>query len=48
MSPGSLEASRSRWHYVNGRRLFTMLMQSIDKSAQWVVFEPNVSDAAIT
>jgi len=29
------------WKYVNVRRLFLYLEESIDKSTQWVVFEPN-------
>lgn len=29
------------WRYVNVRRLFLYLEESIDESTQWVVFEPN-------
>jgi hypothetical protein len=29
------------WHYVNVRRLFIFLEKSIQRSTQWVVFEPN-------
>ncbi len=29
------------WRYVNVRRLFIYLEESIDESTQWVVFEPN-------
>jgi phage tail sheath protein FI len=29
------------WRYVNVRRLFLMLEESIDEGTQWVVFEPN-------
>jgi uncharacterized protein len=29
------------WKYVNVRRLFLFLEQSIDKGTQWVLFEPN-------
>jgi hypothetical protein len=29
------------WKYVNVRRLFTFLEKSIERSTQWVVFEPN-------
>ena len=29
------------WKYVNVRRLFLFLRESIDKGTQWVVFEPN-------
>jgi len=31
----------SEWTYVNVRRLFLFLEESIDESTQWVVFEPN-------
>ncbi len=31
----------SEWKYVNVRRLFLYLEESIDESTQWVVFEPN-------
>ncbi|HET6420521.1 MAG TPA: phage tail sheath C-terminal domain-containing protein [Geobacteraceae bacterium] len=29
------------WKYINVRRLFLFLRESIDKGTQWVVFEPN-------
>jgi hypothetical protein len=31
----------SEWKYVNVRRLFLFLEESIDEGTQWVVFEPN-------
>jgi phage tail sheath protein FI len=31
----------SEWKYINIRRLFLFLEESIDKASQWVVFEPN-------
>jgi phage tail sheath protein FI len=31
----------SEWHYVNVRRLFNMIEQSIAHGTRWVVFEPN-------
>jgi hypothetical protein len=34
-------SSDPEWLYVNVRRLFIYLEHSIDKSTQWVVFEPN-------
>jgi len=34
-------ASDPSWKYINVRRLFIFLEQSIDVSTQWVVFEPN-------
>ncbi len=34
-------SSDSQWKYVNVRRLFIFLEQSIERGTQWVVFEPN-------
>ena len=34
-------SSDPEWKYVNVRRLFIYLEHSIDRSTQWVVFEPN-------
>ena len=34
-------SSDSSWKYVNVRRLFIYLEESIDEGTQWVVFEPN-------
>lgn len=34
-------ASDALWKYVNIRRLFMFLEESIDEGTQWVVFEPN-------
>jgi phage tail sheath protein FI len=34
-------SSDSMWKYVNVRRLFIMIEQSIDRGTQWAVFEPN-------
>ena len=31
------------WRYVNVRRLFSMIETSVDRSTQWVVFEPNTA-----
>jgi len=33
--------SNAEWKYVNVRRLFLFLRESIDKGTQWAVFEPN-------
>jgi uncharacterized protein len=33
--------SSSNWRYLNVRRLFNMIEESIGKSTNWVVFEPN-------
>jgi len=34
-------ASDAEWRYINVRRLFNMIEESIAKSTKWVVFEPN-------
>ena len=34
-------SSDSEWRYVNVRRLFLFVEESIDEGTQWVVFEPN-------
>lgn len=34
-------SSDSLWKYINVRRLFLYIEESIEKSTQWVVFEPN-------
>ena len=34
-------SSNPSWRYVNVRRLFNMVEQSIENGTQWVVFEPN-------
>lgn len=38
---GRTLSSDPEWKYVNVRRYFLYLERSIDKSSQWVVFEPN-------
>jgi uncharacterized protein len=38
---GRTLSSDPEWKYVNVRRYFLFLERSIDKSTQWVVFEPN-------
>jgi len=37
----TLAQSSSEWKYINVRRLFNMIEESIARSTQWVVFEPN-------
>nr|WP_320015350.1 phage tail sheath C-terminal domain-containing protein [uncultured Desulfobacter sp.] len=37
----TLAESSSEWKYINVRRLFNMIEESIARSTQWVVFEPN-------
>jgi phage tail sheath protein FI len=34
-------SSDSQWKYINVRRLFLFIEESIDEGTQWVVFEPN-------
>lgn len=34
-------SSDGQWRYVNVRRLFIFVEQSVDRGTQWVVFEPN-------
>lgn len=34
-------SANSEWKYINVRRLFIFLEQSIERGTQWVVFEPN-------
>jgi uncharacterized protein len=41
----TLADSASEWRYLNVRRLFNMIEESIVRSTRWVVFEPN--DAAL-
>ncbi len=45
ISPGVWGArtmsSDSMWKYINVRRLFIFIEQSIDRGTQWAVFEPN-------
>lgn len=35
------------WRYVNVRRLFLMIENSVERSTQWVVFEPNTASTWI-
>jgi phage tail sheath protein FI len=37
-------SSDASWRYINVRRLFIMVEQSIKRGTQWVVFEPNDMD----
>ncbi len=37
----TLAPSASEWRYVNVRRLFAMIEESIAQATRWVVFEPN-------
>jgi phage tail sheath protein FI len=37
----TLAASSSEWRYLNVRRLFNMIKESIANSTRWIVFEPN-------
>src|SRR6267378_982361 len=37
----TLDEESSEWRYLNVRRLFIMIEQSIARSTRWIVFEPN-------
>jgi uncharacterized protein len=37
-------SSNPEWKYINVRRLFVFLEESIDEGTQWVVFEPNAEE----
>ena len=37
----TLAAEASAWRYLNVRRLFNMVEESIARSTRWVIFEPN-------
>jgi uncharacterized protein len=37
-------SSDPAWRYINVRRLFNMVEESIERGTQWVVFEPNDPD----
>jgi hypothetical protein len=37
----TLAPSASEWRYLNVRRLFNMIEESISRNTRWVVFEPN-------
>ena len=37
----TLAAEASEWRYLNVRRLFNMLKESIADGTRWIVFEPN-------
>lgn len=34
-------SSDASWRYINVRRMFNMVEESIERGTQWVVFEPN-------
>jgi phage tail sheath protein FI len=36
-------SSDASWRYINVRRLFSMVEESVERGTQWVVFEPNDS-----
>ncbi len=41
---GRTLSSDPSWRYINVRRLFNMIEESIERGTQWVVFEPNDED----
>lgn len=40
----TLAPAASEWRYINVRRLFNMIKESIAESTRWVVFQPNDED----
>ena len=38
---GLTKTSSSEWRYINVRRLFNMIEESIARSTRWIVLEPN-------
>ena len=40
----TLAATDQSWRYINVRRLFTYIEESVRRGTQWVVFEPNDAD----
>ncbi len=41
----TLNGNDNEWRYISVRRFFIMVEESIKKSSQWAVFEPNAIDA---
>lgn len=40
----TLNGNDNEWRYISVRRFFNMVEESVKKSSQWAVFEPNVID----
>ncbi|WP_291906811.1 phage tail sheath C-terminal domain-containing protein [Chitinophaga sp. CB10] len=43
MGARTLDGNSNEWKYVNVRRFFSVVEESIQKSTRWVVFEPNTA-----
>lgn len=43
MGARTLDGNDNEWKYVNVRRFFSVVEESIKKSTSWAIFEPNVS-----
>lgn len=43
MGARTLDGNSNEWRYINVRRFFSVVEESIKKSTGWVVFEPNVA-----
>lgn len=41
----TLNGNDNEWRYISVRRFFNMVEESVKKSSQWAVFEPNTIDA---
>ncbi|WP_143306496.1 phage tail sheath family protein [Chitinophaga vietnamensis] len=43
MGARTLDGNNNEWKYINVRRFFSVVEESVKKSSNWVVFEPNTS-----
>ncbi|MDR0793338.1 MAG: phage tail sheath subtilisin-like domain-containing protein [Chitinophagaceae bacterium] len=43
MGARTLDGNNNEWKYINVRRFFSVVEESVKKSIQWAVFEPNTS-----
>lgn len=43
MGARTLDGNNNEWKYINVRRFFSVVEESIKKSTNWVVFEPNTA-----
>ncbi|MBV7530813.1 phage tail sheath C-terminal domain-containing protein [Chitinophaga sp. sic0106] len=47
MGARTLDGNSNEWKYVNVRRFFSVVEESVQKSTRWVVFEPNTASTWI-
>ena len=43
MGARTVDGNDNEWKYVNVRRFFSVVEESVKKSIQWAVFEPNTA-----